>query len=106
MEKVIVLGLSGCKHCDALQESLKEEKIPFKLLDVDLKENSALADRMEALLKTTHYPMVIIEKSEGAVYLYRVETLNEVKESLVAYATKFGCVTTDSMVALTKKYIK
>ena len=106
MEKVIVLGLSGCKHCDALQESLKEEKIPYKLLDVDLKENSDLADRMEALLKTTHYPMVIIERLEGIVYLYRVETLNEAKESPVAYATKFGCATTDSMVAITKKYIK
>jgi glutaredoxin len=106
MEKVIVLGLSGCSHCEALQEGLKKEKIPFKLLDVDLKENSSIADRMEALLKTENYPIIIIEKLDGAVYLYRVNSINEVKESPIAYATKIGCATTDSMVAITKKYIK
>ena len=106
MEKVIVLGLSGCSHCEALQEGLRERKIPFKLLDVDLKENSALADRMEALLKTDKYPIVIIEKLGGSTYLYRVETITEAKESPIAYATKVGCATTDSMVAITKKYIK
>jgi glutaredoxin len=106
MEKVIVLGLSKCEHCKALQTSLDRENIAYRLLDVDLKENSALADRMESLLKTDQYPIIIIERSEGAVYLYRVETFNEAKESLIAHATKIGCVTTDSMVAITKKYIK
>ena len=106
MEKVIVLGLSGCSHCEALQQGLKEEKIPFKLLDVDLKENSALADRMEALLKTENYPIIIIERLEGAVYLYRVNSINEAKETPITFATKVGCVTTDSMVVITKKYIK
>jgi len=106
MEKVIVLGLSGCEHCKTLQESLTKEKIPFSLLDVDLKENSALADRMESLLKTNQYPIIIIERGEGAIYLYRVETINEAKESPVAYATKIGCVSTDSMLAIAKKYIK
>lgn len=106
MEKVIVLGLGGCSHCEALQQGLKEEKIPFKLLDVDLKENSALADRMEALLKTENYPIIIVERLEGSVYLYRVNSINEAKETPIAYATKVGCVTTDSMVAITKKYIK
>ena len=106
MEKVIVLGLGGCEHCKALQEGLINERIPFTLLDVDLKENSALADRMESLLKTNQYPIIIIERGEGAVYLYRVETLKEAKESPIAHATKVGCVTTDSMIAIAKKYIK
>jgi hypothetical protein len=65
-----------------------------------------LADRMEALLKTEVYPMIIIERSEGAVYLYRVSTVDEAKETPISYATKVGCVTTDSMIAITKKYIK
>ena len=106
MEKVIVLGLGGCSHCETLQQGLKEEKIPFKLLDVDLKENSALADRMEALLKTDKYPIIIIEGFEATTYLYRVDSINEAKESPIHYATKVGCATTDSMVAITKKYIK
>lgn len=104
MERVIVLGLSECTHCDALSQSLKEEKIPFEFIDADV--DSKLADRMEALLKTNSYPMIIIEKSSGAVYLYRVEAMNEAKESSIAMATKIGCVTVDSMVAITKKYIK
>jgi len=105
MEKVIVLGLSGCTHCSTLVQSLTKANIPFEFRDVDLKEHSNLADRMEALLKTNNYPMIIIERSSGAKYLYRVDDIEEVKETPVAYATKVGCVYTDSMVAITKKYL-
>jgi glutaredoxin len=105
MEKVIVLGLSGCTHCNTLVESLTNANIPFEFRDVDLKEYSNLADRMEALLKTNTYPMIIIERLDGAKYLYRVETINEAKETPIPYATKIGCVSTDSMVAITKKYL-
>ncbi len=106
MEKVIVLGLSGCSHCNALVEGLTKANIPFEFKDVDLKEHSALADRMEALLKTNDYPMIIIEGIGSAKYLYRVNTIDEAKESPVSFATKVGCVSTDSMVAITKKYLK
>ena len=106
MEKVIVLGLRGCVHCNALSNSLKEQKIPFEFRDVDLKEHSDLADRMEALLKTTSYPMIIIEKLSGAKYLYLAPTIDEAKESPISFATKIGCVSTDSMVAIIKKYLK
>jgi len=105
MEKVIVLGLSGCTHCDALSKSLKEQNIPFEFRDVDLKEHSSLADRMEALLNTNAYPMIIIERLGGAKYLYRVDAINEAKETSIPFATKIGCVSTDSMVAITKKYL-
>ena len=114
MEKVIVLGLRGCVHCSALSNSLKEQKIPFEFRDVDLKEHSDLADRMEALLKTNSYPIIIIEKLSGAKYLYLVPTIDEAKESPISFATKIGylsstkigCVSTDSMVAIIKKYLK
>lgn len=106
MEKVIVLGLSGCSHCKALMEALTKANILFKFLDVDLKENSDLADRMEALLKIDNYPMVIIEGVGSAKYLHLVSSIEDAKESPVGYATKIGCVSTDSMVVMIKKYIK
>lgn len=105
MEKVIVLGLSGCAHCNALFNSLKEVKVPFEFRDVDLKEHSDLADRMEALLKINNYPIVIIERGKGAKYLYLVSTIDEAKEAPIGFATKVGCVSTDSMVAIIEKYI-
>ena len=105
MEKVIVLGLRGCTHCNALSISLKEQKISFEFKDVDLKEHSDLADRMEALLKTNNYPIIIVERLSGAKYLYLVDTIDEAKESPVWGATKVGCVSTNSMVAIIKKYL-
>ena len=105
MEKVIVLGLSGCSHCDALVVNLTQEGIPFEFRDVDLKEHSNLADRMETLLDTSTYPIIIIERLDGAKYLYRVNTMDEARESPVSFATKIGCVSTNSMVAITKKYL-
>ena len=105
MEKVIVLGLSGCTHCSALVKSLTESNIPFEFRDADLKEYSKLADTMEALLKTNNYPMIIIERGSGAKYLYLVPTLDEAKETPISFATKIGCVSTDSMVAIAKKYL-
>ena len=105
MEKVIVLGLRGCVHCNALSNSLKEQKIPFEFRDVDLKEHSDLADRMEALLKTNNYPIIIVERPSGAKYLYLVDTIDEAKERPVSFATKVGCVSTNSMVAIIKKYL-
>jgi glutaredoxin len=105
MEKVIVLGLNKCVHCEALSKSLKEQDIPFEFRDVDLKEHSSLADRMELLLKTMVYPIIIIEGLSEAKYLYRVDTMDEAKETPIPFATKIGCVSTDSMVAITKKYL-
>jgi hypothetical protein len=60
---------------------------------------------MEALLNTNVYPMIIIERLDGAKYLYRVDTIDEAKETPIPFATKIGCVSTDSMVAITKKYL-
>jgi len=103
MERIIVLGLTKCSHCETLSQVLKEEKIPFDFIDADI--DGKLADRMEALLKTDNYPMVIIERSSGSVYLYRVDTLNEAKVTSIGFGTKVGCTTTDSTVAIIKKYI-
>ena len=104
MEKVIVLGLSKCEHCKALIEGLESKGIMFKLIDADV--DTKLADRMEALLKTIAYPMVIIEGLEGNTYLYREDSYEKAIPSPVAYATKVGCVTIASMIEQVKKYLK
>jgi glutaredoxin len=104
MERVIVLGLSGCGHCESLVNKLEEEKVEFEYVDAN--ENDKLADRMEALLKTEIYPIVILEKVEGSTYLYRTTSINEAQSSKVGYATKIGCVTSDNMVAIIKKHFK
>lgn len=106
MEKVRVLGLSGCSHCEALVTKLTEENIPFQLLDADAKENSNLADRMEDILQVNVYPLVIIEGSSNATYLHRVDSYEAAKASSVMYATKIGCVSTDMMVDQIKKHLK
>ena len=104
MEKVIVLGLLGCGYCKALVEGLDDKGILYKLLDAN--DNSQLADRMESLLKTNEYPLVIVEGTQGSTYLYRVDSYEEAKSSPVAYATKVGCVSIDSMIEQIKKYNK
>ena len=104
MEKVIVLGLPRCSHCKALIEGLDDKGILYKLLDAN--DNSQLADRMESLLKTNEYPIVIVEGTRGSIYLYRVDSYEEAKSSPVAYATKVGCVSIDSMIEQIKKYNK
>jgi glutaredoxin len=104
MEKVIVLGLSGCSHCKALIEGLESRGIEFKLVDADV--DNKLADRMEALLKINAYPMVIVERLEGNIYLYREDSYEKAVPSPVAFATKVGCVTIASMIEQIKKYLK
>jgi glutaredoxin len=104
MEKVIVLGLSGCKYCDDLKESLSKNGISYKFVDAE--RNTTLADRMEALLKTEHYPMVILEEVGGAVYFYKEDSYEKAIKTSIGYASKIGCVSTESMVEQIKKHLK
>ena len=104
MERVIVLGLSGCGHCESLVDKLNEEKITFEFVDAN--KNDELADRMERLLKTEVYPMVILEKMNGSIYLYRADSIDENQGVKAGFGTKVGCVSTDNMVAIIKKHYK
>ena len=105
MVKVIILGLSGCGHCETLASRLEEEKIPFSFLDAD--KESKLADKLEALLNTETYPIVILEDSIEKTYLYRVNSITEAKTvHWLDGQTKVGCVTIDSMVAAIKQHFK
>lgn len=105
MVKVIVLGLSGCGHCETLVSKLKEEKVPFDFLDAD--KEGKLADRLEALLSTETYPIVILENGLEKTYLYRVSSINEAKTiHWLNGEAKVGCVTVDNMVAAIKQHFK
>lgn len=104
MVKVIVLGLSGCGHCETLVKRLGEEKIPFNFLDADKEDK--LADKLEALLNTETYPIVILEDSVEKTYLYRVSSINEAKTVNTGQGIKVGCVTIDNMVASIKRHFK
>jgi glutaredoxin len=104
MVKVIVLGLSGCGHCETLVNRLEEERIPFSFLDAD--KEGKLADKLEALLDTETYPIVILENSIKKTFLYRVNSINEAKTLNIGEDTKVGCVTIDNMVASIKQHFK
>jgi glutaredoxin len=104
MVKVIVLGLSGCGHCETLINRLKEEKVPFNFLDAD--KEGKLADKLEALLNTETYPIVILEGLIEKTYLYRVSSINEAKTVNTGQGIKVGCVTIDNMVASIKQHFK
>ena len=105
MEKLVVLGLPGCLHCDALKDLLSTERIPYELEDVS--GESKLADRLEVFLKTEVYPMVIVQKGSGSIYLYRTANIKDTKEQFLGFGgIKVGCVSTENMVTMIKKYIK
>lgn len=103
MVKVIVLGLSGCGHCESLISKLEESKIPFQLLDAD--KEYKLADKLEAQLDTKVYPIVILENGLEKTYLYRVSSISEAKTiHWLSGETKVGCVTVDNIVAAIKQH--
>lgn len=106
MEKVIVLGLRGCGNCNALIESLNEKNIPFEFRNADLKEHSTLADRMEALLETHIYPIVIFEGTYSTKYFYLVDSLEDAKETPISYVTKVGCISPEEIATLIEKNLK
>lgn len=105
MKEIKVLALNGCSHCESLVSSLKAKNVPFELIDES--KDGALYDRMEVLLRTNQYPMVIIENTgSGAVYLYREETYENAVPTTIPFATKVGCVSIDNMVEQVVKYSK
>lgn len=104
MERVIVMGVSGCGYCEALVNKLNEDNLKFEYVDANV--DNDLADRMEKLLDTEIYPMVILEKMDGSIYLFRANSITEARTSKIGFGTKVGCITTDSMVAIIKQHYK
>lgn len=100
----MVLGLRGCPHCKSLKDKLTTQKIHFEAVDAD--ENDALADRVEKIVETNIYPIVVIEKPSGSVYLYREDEFERAKPIIMRFGTKIGCVSVDDMIMRIKNYTK
>jgi glutaredoxin len=97
MKEIKVLRLSGCDWCKALVNKLKEHSISFS--EIDVNENGSLADELEAYLKTTYYPIVIIDSEDQVTYLYRPIKAEEVgHHTLGPDMLKIGCLTVEAML--------
>jgi glutaredoxin len=92
MTKVTVLGLSGCRHCEALVRELHDSDIRFELVDAN--KNGAFADKVEGFLGVDDYPIVIISESKVSYYLYRGSTYESLTEEKIGQRVKIGCATT------------
>jgi len=97
MKKIKVVLLTGCSWCAHLKDLLNANNISFETIDAD-KEN-ALADRLEDLLNTTYYPIVIVETDTISSYIYRAIDIADVGiTSLGSKTEKIGCVDMETMV--------
>ena len=104
MKKVTVLRLGGCKYCEELVDELGRRGINYKSIDAN--ENGALADKVEALIKTDTYPIVILEISGlPTLFLFRAQTSDELGEFMVDGGKKMGVVDVNSMVNIISKLI-
>ena len=98
MVKVTVLGLSGCRWCRALTGELDELAIPYSFVDVA--DDDALADHMEALLETKQYPMVVLSDNQQALYyVHRPDSATNLGLSKAFDGGyRIGCQTLDSIL--------
>ena len=70
--------------------------IPYESMDAD--DNSKLCDRVEALLNTVNYPILILEDIENITYLYRVDdSTNLGKHTITDTVSKYGCLDVNQM---------
>ena len=76
--KVRVLRLSGCGWCEEVTKRLVESNIEFESIDADV--NSELADRVESLLDTLLYPIVIVERPADTWYVFRPSREEEINK--------------------------
>lgn len=104
MKKVTVLRLSGCSFCEELVEKLEANNIPY--IPIDANANGKLADKIEALLNTEIYPIVILELGNNPpFYLFRANEYDEVGESTVNGGIKVGTISIDAMVEIISNLI-
>lgn len=105
MKKVTVLRLSGCRYCEELSNKLDNLGIKYTSLDAD--EHEDFADKVEDLIGTNSYPIVIIDVPKlFPFFIYRAETMKEVGEASLKNAVKIGTLSIDSMAEITLNYYK
>jgi len=65
---ITVYTIGTCKLCKQLLNELVKLNIKFNNVDID-SVNPALADRLEALVQSTYYPMVNIQTEDSNRYI-------------------------------------
>lgn len=104
MKKVTVLRLSGCSYCEELVEKLEANSIPY--IPIDANENGKLADKIEALLNTDIYPIVILEiNNNPPFFIFRAKDYDEIGESVVEGGVKVGAISIDAIVEIISNLI-
>jgi len=99
-KKVTVLRLSGCSYCEELIKELDLRGVEYTSLDAD--EVSDYADKVEELIGTNAYPIIILEFSNCIpFYIYRAEEYDQMGEASLNNAVKIGTISIASMVEIT-----
>lgn len=104
--KVRVLRLNGCGWCEEVIRQLTDLNIPFQTLDAN--KEGELADRLESLLNTLLYPIIIVDRELDTWYIYRPSDEVEInKVKAIGYNNfKLGCITIADLVKSTIKLLK
>lgn len=103
---VKVLRLGGCGWCKEVVYRLEEAGVKFESLDAN--EEEELADRVEALLDTLLYPIIIIDRPIDTWYIFRPQNEKEIdKITPIGFKNfKLGCNTIEDLVKNTVKIAK
>ena len=105
MNKVKVLLLSGCSHCDTLIKELDILKIKYESIDAD--DNSILADDVERLIKTSAYPILILEQPPITTFLFRATDTPELGLNFIDHhMNRLGCSNVGAMVGFLQTLLK
>lgn len=104
MKKVTVLRLSGCSYCEELIEKLEAKNIPYTSIDAN--ENGKLADKIEDLIGTDVYPIVILEVNNNSpFFIFRAKDYEEIGESIVKGGVRIGAISIDAIVEIISNLI-
>ena len=76
--KVRILRLGGCGWCEEITKQLLDLGIVLEILDAN--EEDELADRLESLLDTLLYPIVIVERPVDTWYVFRPSHEREINK--------------------------
>ena len=79
--EITLYTLPYCTYCQALKQTLKQLKVPFKDIDVDTQYY--IGDALEQQLQTESYPIIHCRKTEQE-YIYilsqtNLEVLNNIR---------------------------
>lgn len=105
MSKVRVLLLSGCSYCDTLTTELKALKIKYESIDADV--STRFADDIERLIKTSAYPIIILEQFPITTFLFRATEASELGlQAIDHHMNRLGCATVETMVEFLQSLLK